>query len=72
MPAKIHKNGSKNGQFPTLIDLKIAENTVFHSKIPNKIYSQFFFKEYINFKIFHYLRQCGVIPVQNFGSHVHP
>jgi hypothetical protein len=29
MPAKIHKNGTKNRQFPALIDLKIAENTFF-------------------------------------------
>jgi hypothetical protein len=31
-----------------------------------------FFVEYINFKIFLYLRRCGVIPVQSFGSHIRP
>jgi hypothetical protein len=31
-----------------------------------------FFEEYINFKKFCYLRHCGVIPVQSFGSHIHP
>jgi hypothetical protein len=40
MPAEIHKNGTKNGRFPAFIDLKIAENAVFHSKVVNMIYSQ--------------------------------
>jgi hypothetical protein len=31
-----------------------------------------FFEEYINFKILRYLRRCGVIPVQSFGSHIRP
>jgi hypothetical protein len=30
------------------------------------------FEEYINFKIFRNLKCCGVIPVQSFGSHIHP
>jgi hypothetical protein len=29
-----------------------------------------FFEEYINFKIFHSLSHCEVIPVQSFGSHI--
>jgi hypothetical protein len=41
--AEIHKNGVEIWQFPALIDLKITENTVFNSKVPNKIYSQDFF-----------------------------
>jgi hypothetical protein len=32
MLAEIHKNGAENGQFLTLIDLKIAENYVFAQK----------------------------------------
>jgi hypothetical protein len=31
-----------------------------------------FFEENMNLKIFHYLRRCGVIPVQSFGNHIHP
>jgi hypothetical protein len=31
-----------------------------------------FFEDLFNFKIFRYLRRCGVIPVQSFGSHLHP
>jgi hypothetical protein len=31
-----------------------------------------FFEEYINFKIVLYLIHCGAIPVQSFGSHIHP
>jgi hypothetical protein len=37
-PAKKIQNSAKNGQFPALIDLKIAENTVFYSEILKKIY----------------------------------
>jgi hypothetical protein len=40
MLAGIHKNGAKNRGFRALIDLKIAQNTIFHSKVINKIYSQ--------------------------------
>ncbi len=36
----------------TLFGLKIAENTVSCSKVLNKIYSQDFFEECINLKIF--------------------
>jgi hypothetical protein len=28
----------ENGQFPTLIDLKIAKNAIFYLKVPKKIY----------------------------------
>jgi hypothetical protein len=38
----------------------------------NKIYSQDFFEEYINFKIFGYLKRCGVIPDQSFRCHIRP
>ncbi len=36
------------------------------------IYSLDIFEESINFKIFRYLRCCGVIPVHSFGSHIRP
>jgi hypothetical protein len=42
----------QNSWFPAIIDLKIAENVVFYLKVLNKIYSQDFFEEYINFKFF--------------------
>jgi hypothetical protein len=61
-----------NGRFPTLIDLKIAKNAVLYLKLVNKIYSRDFFEEYMNFKIFCYLRLGGVIPVQSFGSNIRP
>jgi hypothetical protein len=51
---------AKNGLFHTLFGLEVAKNAVFHSKVLNKIYSRDFFKEYINFQIFHYLSHCGV------------
>jgi hypothetical protein len=53
MPAEIPEKGApKIGGFPALLDLKITENAIFHSKVLTKIYSQNFFEEYINFKFF--------------------
>jgi hypothetical protein len=72
MPDEIHKNGEKNGQFLAHIDLKIAESAIFHSKVLHKIYSKDVFEEYINFKIFRFLRHCGVIPVQSSGAYLPP
>jgi hypothetical protein len=63
MPAEIHKNGAENEPFPSLFDLKIAKKAFFHSKEIKKIYSQDVFDDYSNFRIFRYLRYCGVIPV---------
>jgi hypothetical protein len=52
-PAKIYKNGTKNGWFFALFGLKIAKKAVFCTKLLNKIYSQDnFFEEYIDFKCF--------------------
>jgi hypothetical protein len=65
------KKRQKNGRFPALTELKIAKNAVFYFKALYKIYSQDLLEEYINFKNFCYLRRCGVIPVQSFGSHIH-
>jgi hypothetical protein len=43
MPAQIHENGAENGRFPTLINLKIAKNAIFPSKVLNKISLSIFF-----------------------------
>jgi hypothetical protein len=48
--------------------LKNTQNTIFYLKILNKIYSRDIFEEYINLNIFCYLRLCGVIREQSFGS----
>ncbi len=71
---KYIKNGAKNGWFPTLFDLKIAENKVFYSKVPYKIYStpKMFFERHMRLKIFRYLRRCGVTPCSKFESHISP
>jgi hypothetical protein len=47
----IYKNGTKNGQFPAFVDIKIANNAVFYSKMLNKIYSQDIFEDCLNFII---------------------
>jgi hypothetical protein len=70
--AEIHKNGAKNVRFPALFGLKIAENAVFSSKVLIKIYSEYVFSGKHYFKIFCYLRRCGNMPVQSFGSHILP
>jgi hypothetical protein len=71
IPAEIHKNGAKNKRFSSIIVLKIVENAIFYAKVLNKIF-QNVFEEYMTFKMFCYLRQYGVIPVQSFGSHIRP
>jgi hypothetical protein len=40
MLAEIHENGAENRWFPALINLNIAENAIFCSKVFNKICSQ--------------------------------
>jgi hypothetical protein len=50
---------------------KIAKNDIFCLKV-TKYTPMTFFKEYIIFKNFCYLRCFGVIPVQSFGSHIRP
>ncbi len=31
-----------------------------------------FYEDYMNFTFFCYFRQCGVIPIQSFESHIRP
>jgi hypothetical protein len=66
------QNGGKTGGFAHFLAYKSPKTPLFRSKVRNKIYSETFFEEYNNFKIFHYLKHCGVIPVQSFRSHIHP
>ncbi len=54
----------QNSRYPILF----AKNAFFALKYFTKYALQVFFKEYIKFEIFSYLRRCGVIPVQSFGS----
>jgi hypothetical protein len=63
MPARIHKNGTKNRQFPSLIDLKITENSIFHTKDSIIYTPKMFFEEYIHFKNFRYL---GIVELYLF------
>ncbi len=56
-----NENGANSAGIPALIDLKIAENAVFFIlKYLTKYLPETFFEEYMNFKIFCYLRHCGV------------
>jgi hypothetical protein len=51
--------------------LKNRRNAIFYAKELNKILPNVF-EEYMTFKMFCSLRQCGGIPVQSFGSHIRP
>jgi hypothetical protein len=42
----------------------MAKNAIFYLKVLKKYTPETFSEEYI--------RHCGVIPVQSFGSHIHP
>jgi hypothetical protein len=48
---EMYENGKKIRQFHALIDLKSP-------KVLNKVYSQDFLEDYMNFKNFYYLRRC--------------
>jgi hypothetical protein len=63
MPARIHKNGTKNRRFPSLIDLKITENSIFPKKVSIIYTPKMFFEEYIHFKNVRYL---GVVELYLF------
>jgi hypothetical protein len=52
MPAKIHKNGTKNGWFPALVDSKIVKNAAIQLKVLNKIYFEDVFEKSVNLKNF--------------------
>ncbi len=44
-PPEIDENGEKTGDFAHVVAYSITENTVFHSKVLNKIYSRDVFRE---------------------------
>jgi hypothetical protein len=49
---------------------KLPKTPFFTLKYLTRYTPETFLEEYINLKFFSYLRHCGVIPVQNFGSHI--
>ncbi len=59
----------ENGQFPTLIELKIIKNAGFYLKVLTRYTPEMFCEEYIIFKSF---TSEDVYPVQSFGSHIRP
>ncbi len=75
----MYKNGTKTASFLHIFTLhyiftsKSLKPLFFtYVKVLHKYTPKKFFEGNINFKIFQYLRRCGVIPVQGFGSHMHP
>jgi hypothetical protein len=63
---------AKNSSFAHFLAYKLPKTQFFAQKYLTRYTPKTFFEEYINFKIFSYLRHCGVIHVQSFGSHTPP
>jgi hypothetical protein len=70
MPHKLYENSKKTGNFLNFFTYKSPKMLFFAQKYLTRYTPKTFFKEYFNFEIFRYLRHCGVIPVQSFGSHI--
>jgi hypothetical protein len=68
----VHKSGTINMRFLTLINIKIAENAVVSIKSLNKNYKMFCCEAYKNFLKLCYFRHSYVITTQSFGSHIYP
>jgi hypothetical protein len=70
MPPEMHENCEKMGDFAHFLFLN-RRKCRFSLKSTRHT-PELFFEEYIGFRIFCYLRHCGVIPVQSFRSHIRP
>jgi hypothetical protein len=72
MAPGMYKNGKKGG-FMHFLACKLQKRRFLLKSTYITIYTtETFFEEYINYKIFCYLRNCGVISVQSFGSQIGP
>ncbi len=69
---KYTKTMPKTAGFPQFMALKLPKTPFFAQKYLIRYTPKMYFEKYINFKIFHYLMRCGVIPIQSFGSHIRP
>ncbi len=69
---EIYENGEKTGGFTHFLAYKLPKILFFYQQYLTRYIPKTFFEEYINFKMFHYLSHCGVIPVQSLGSHIRP
>jgi hypothetical protein len=58
------------GGFTHCLAYKSPKTPFFAQKYFTRYTQETFFEENINFKIFHNLSHCGVIPVQSFRSHI--
>jgi hypothetical protein len=70
-PPKIDENGEKMGSFAQILAYKSPKTLFFAQKYLIRYTHETFFEEYTNFEA-HFLSHCRVIPLQNFGSHLHP
>ncbi len=72
MPPRMYKNSEKTGGFEHFVAYKLLKMLIFAKKYLTRYTPETFFDESINFKIFCYLSDFGVMPVQSFGSDIHP
>jgi hypothetical protein len=68
MPPRIYENGKQTGGFAHFLAFKAPKTPFFAQKHLRKYTPETFFEESTISKIFCYLRHCGVMPVQSFGS----
>jgi hypothetical protein len=72
MPPRMYKNSEKTGSFEHFVAYKLPKMLFFAKKYLTRYTPETFFEESINFKIFRYLSDFGVMSVQSFGSDIHP
>jgi hypothetical protein len=66
-----YMKSKKTGSFAHVLAYKYPKTLFFAQIYLTRYTRETFFEKYVNFQN-HYLSQCGVIPVQRFGSHIRP
>ncbi len=69
---KYTKTVKKTGGFTHFWAYNLPKTLFFDQKYLTRYIPETVSEEYINFKMFHDLSHCGVIPVQSLGSHICP
>ncbi len=70
-PYEIAKNGEKTGGFTHILAYNSRKTPFFALKFLTRCTHKMFFEEHTNFEGY-YLSRCRDIPLQSFGSHIHP
>jgi hypothetical protein len=70
-PPEIYENGKKTGGLSHVFAYKSPKTPFLAQKYLTRYTHETYFEKNVNFQN-HCLSHCGVIPVQSFGSHIHP